>query len=134
MFKKLLLLSLTTTTLVCTVSFASVAKLHIINQTDVTSGWPSVAKIKVIDKVYGVCPKGSPICGTEIMINVPANEIIRFNLEDFIFGNGHLNPNNMDQSCHDVNFTIKDGETKTIYIEGKPSNEINWDSRIICSV
>ncbi len=129
MFKKTLLACT-----LCIIPFAvnadDQANLHIINMTIVPQGFLSLAKVQVIDKVYEVDSIGFND-NHDVTAIIPANENAWVNINQWLFGNGI---HTVDPSCNNIMVNAKPGETKTMLIRGLPTDYINSDSKIVCSI
>lgn len=133
MLKKLLLVSslCAITFLASPVFSVQQARLQIVNKTKVPTGWLAIAKFEANNYSFNVCSEGfcENTSQTEI---ISAFQEYPIKYVDFIFGNGHLNPNHIDESCKNIVIKANPGETKTITIY--PADDINWNSVIFCNV
>lgn len=133
MLKKILLVSS-----LCAVTFATSpvfavqqARLQVVNKTKVSPGWLSVAKFEANSHSFTVCSEGFCDKTSQTQTILPFQKYaVKF--VDFIFGNGHLNPSHIDESCKNIVIIGNPMETKTITVY--PADDIGWDSVIFCKV
>ena len=100
---------------------------------NVTTGQPctSMAAFKIRGENGGVSSRGSNYCLSERYYTIEANKNEIFDLMYFQVSSRYLA---VEDSCKNQTIIVGPGKAKTIYIEGKPSNHINWETHIACRI